>query len=65
MNDIFDNMFVQQGWQCPICRRVYSPSTVMCLYCGHQTTITTTTTTKIDEVTTIDKSDSDTKLNIY
>lgn len=23
-----------QGWQCPICKRVYSPFTNMCLYCG-------------------------------
>lgn len=26
--------FIQQGWQCPICGRVYSPSTTMCYYCG-------------------------------
>lgn len=25
---------VQQGWQCPICKKVYSPTTIMCLYCG-------------------------------
>jgi len=25
---------VQQGWQCPICNRVYSPFTMMCYYCG-------------------------------
>lgn len=24
----------QQGWQCPICKRVYSPFTPCCLYCG-------------------------------
>ena len=23
----------QQGWQCPICGRVYSPTTMMCLMC--------------------------------
>ena len=23
-----------QGWQCPICKRVYSPFTSMCPYCG-------------------------------
>lgn len=22
-----------KGWQCPICGRVYSPSTIMCLFC--------------------------------
>lgn len=26
--------FAQQGWQCPICKRVYSPMTFMCYYCG-------------------------------
>ena len=26
--------FAQQGWQCPICKRVYSPMTPMCYYCG-------------------------------
>ena len=29
-----DNVFVRQGWQCPICKRVYSPDTSMCAYCG-------------------------------
>lgn len=24
----------QQGWQCPVCGRVYSPFTPMCYYCG-------------------------------
>lgn len=24
-----------RGWQCPICKRVYSPFTKMCLYCGN------------------------------
>lgn len=23
-----------KGWECPKCGRVYSPSTIMCLYCG-------------------------------
>jgi hypothetical protein len=29
-----DQILIQQGWQCPICKRVYSPTTPMCLYCG-------------------------------
>lgn len=30
------NMFsAPQGWQCPICKRVYSPLTPMCYYCGN------------------------------
>ncbi len=29
----------QQGWQCPICKRVYSPFTMMCYYCGGDTAI--------------------------
>jgi len=27
------------GWVCPKCRRVYSPSTEMCLYCGGNTNV--------------------------
>ena len=45
MNIEFEG-FAQQGWQCPICKRVYSPSTPMCWYCGNgkQTTVTSTGT---------------------
>lgn len=25
---------ISYGWQCPICKRVYSPRQEMCLYCG-------------------------------
>ena len=35
---------VQQGWQCPVCKRVYSPSTLMCLYCGGDFKTTSTNT---------------------
>lgn len=31
-----DNLFVNKGWQCPICGRVYSPTTSMCFYCGNK-----------------------------
>lgn len=33
-----DNLFVSKGWQCPICGRVYSPSTPMCFYCNNKVT---------------------------
>lgn len=35
--------FARQGWQCPICRRVYSPDTMMCPFCGNDTITTTIT----------------------
>lgn len=31
-----ENLFITQGWQCPICKRVYSPATSLCLYCGNE-----------------------------
>lgn len=31
-----------QGWQCPICKRVYSPFTHMCTYCGKREVETVT-----------------------
>lgn len=36
MSDNFNGLFAQQGWQCPICKRVYSPFTQMCFYCGQK-----------------------------
>ena len=39
MNDFI----AQQGWQCPLCKRVYSPSTPLCWYCGGEGTIKTST----------------------
>lgn len=37
-----DYSFAPQGWQCPICKRVYSPMTPMCYSCGNfRETITT------------------------
>ena len=32
-----------QGWQCPCCKKVYSPTTTMCFTCGQQGTTTTAT----------------------
>ena len=31
---MFNENFAEPGWQCPICKRVYSPMTFMCYYCG-------------------------------
>jgi len=28
---------VQQGWQCPVCKRVYAPFVSECPYCGRNT----------------------------
>ena len=42
-----DNIFIaQQGWQCPICKTVYSPTTPMCFYCGMAGMSKTSTSTK-------------------
>jgi RNA polymerase subunit RPABC4/transcription elongation factor Spt4 len=30
----------QQGWECPKCNRVYSPTTMMCVACPVQTVTT-------------------------
>lgn len=32
-----EDHFAQQGWECPKCGRVYSPTTSMCMYCGNET----------------------------
>ena len=25
--------FAPQGWECPKCKRIYSPATMMCIHC--------------------------------
>lgn len=40
MNEWYNVDFAPQGWQCPICKRVYSPITPMCYYCGNGVTHT-------------------------
>lgn len=35
--------FAQQGWQCPICKRVYSPFTPCCFTCGAEGVTKTST----------------------
>lgn len=41
---MYNENFAQQGWQCPICKRVYSPMTFMCYYCGDNIDIAITST---------------------
>lgn len=33
------NLMIQQGWQCPCCSKVYSPTTPMCFYCPPKVTV--------------------------
>ena len=48
----------QQGWQCPICGRVYSPTTMMCLYCGNGEEFVSTTFTTGYKVDYVHKEDT-------
>lgn len=36
------NLTIPQGWECPKCRHVYSPTTSMCIYCPQSITSGTT-----------------------
>jgi uncharacterized OB-fold protein len=39
--------FIPQGWECPKCKRVYSPNTSMCMACPQYPVTKTTTDTPI------------------
>ena len=41
---------VQQGWQCPICKRVYAPFMSECPYCGRYDSVVTNIGTISQEV---------------
>jgi rubrerythrin len=34
----YPNQTIQQGWECPKCRRIYSPTTPMCSNCPQEVT---------------------------
>ena len=40
---MINEVLAQQGWQCPICKRVYSPFTPCCFTCGGEAKISTST----------------------
>jgi len=46
---MFDG-FPQQGWQCPCCKRVYSPTTFLCPYCPGKTTVSNGSGTSIPDL---------------
>jgi RNA polymerase subunit RPABC4/transcription elongation factor Spt4 len=41
---MYQTNFISQGWECPKCKRVYSPTTSMCSICP-QDTVTSSGTT--------------------
>ena len=42
MSDMEYSAPIPQGWQCPVCKRVYSPSYPWCNFCGNEKTETVT-----------------------
>lgn len=40
---MFQASFIPQGWECPKCKRVYSPTTSMCSHCPEYAQGTSTT----------------------
>lgn len=60
---MYNYNFINQGWECPKCKRVYSPTTSMCLHCPQSTVTTTvlstgTSTTRLCIAFTADPSNS-------
>jgi hypothetical protein len=54
---------VPQGWQCPVCKRVYSPSTPCCYFCGNETTTVSTSSEFITGLNTgLNDSEKDEKV---
>ena len=46
--------FAPQGWQCPVCKRVYSPTTPIWWYCDNGETVTSTNVTTIKDQSGMD-----------
>ncbi len=41
-----DYNFIQQGWECPKCHRIYSPTQSFCLYCNDRRVTYSSSTAK-------------------
>ena len=39
---MWDQPFIKEGWLCPVCRRVFSPDTPWCYFCGGEAKTVTT-----------------------
>ena len=49
-NNYYYQTLVQQGWQCPLCKKILAPFVLECT-CQMQITITTVSTTYTDSKT--------------
>jgi hypothetical protein len=59
--------FTPQGWECPKCKRVYSPTTIMCVACPSMTgsiTVGTSSTLSIHNFQQTEGTTSSTKCKI-
>ena len=62
---MYQTSFIPQGWECPKCKRVYSPNTIMCSHCPENTTFSVGTSTTYSHPFESDKkSSSKTKCKI-
>ena len=54
----YETHYVNQGWQCPICKTVYAPTTPMCFRCsGNASPITCDTHVPYDLPSVLNESD--------
>ena len=64
MNDF---NFIAQGWECPKCKRIYSPTTTMCIACPSltgSTTFGTSSTLSVHNFQQTEGTSSNTKCRI-
>ena len=50
---MYDTIGIQQGWQCPLCKRIYAPFVTECFYCprsGEQIMTTTGTNPQVARI---------------
>lgn len=49
--------YIPQGWQCPVCKRVYAPDYPWCIFCGKETHVTNVPTPETKDNTILKTSD--------
>ena len=56
---MYQTNFIPQGWECPKCKRVYSPITQMCSHCPEHTQGYATTGTNLTNISSVTMSGHD------
>lgn len=55
LENSINGTFAQQGWQCPICKKIMAPNMCYCIFCASGKTMSSTSTEPLHPQEQIDR----------